>query len=71
MMGIQLRKQGRVDDAIALLQHHADAGNLFISGRLLDMLEDLGRTAELNEEAAAGTQGAVERFSCTPGFGSI
>jgi hypothetical protein len=54
-----LAQQGRVEEAIAMLQGRAGAGDQSAADRLAELLAQQGRVDELFEEVHAGAAGAA------------
>jgi hypothetical protein len=60
-----LAEHGEVEQAITLLRPHADAGDGAAAYRMVELLADDGRMAELRAEVDAGTAHAAEYFART------
>jgi hypothetical protein len=52
-------KEGRIEEAVALLRPHSRAGDMAAGSLMVDLLAALGWVDELDGEVAAGTPGAV------------
>jgi hypothetical protein len=54
-----LVEHDRLDEALVVLRRHTEAGDWYAGSRLVAVLAEQGRVAELEDEVTAGTWGAV------------